>query len=53
MDPKKVREAYDRGAATAASRQSRPERVMAPILHGDVPTFAEATRRAAQFGRTT
>jgi len=42
MDTKKVREAFERGAAKAASRQGRAERVMAPILHGDVPTFVEA-----------
>ena len=42
MDAKKVREAFERGAAKAAARKGRPERVMAPILHGDVPTFIEA-----------
>ncbi|HUK77319.1 MAG TPA: agmatinase family protein [Thermoleophilia bacterium] len=42
MDPKKVHEAFERGAAAAAKQGGRPERVMAPILHGDVPTFAEA-----------
>jgi agmatinase len=42
MDAKKVREAFERGAAKAATRKGRAERVMAPILHGDVPTFIEA-----------
>ena len=42
MDPKKVREAFESGASKAASQQGRPERVMAPILHDDVPTFMEA-----------
>jgi agmatinase len=41
MDPSKVREAFEGGAAKAVPR-SGAARVMAPILHGDVPTFVEA-----------
>ena len=47
MDPRKVREAFERGAAKAASAKGRPERQMAPILHGDVPTFTEAPYAAS------
>jgi arginase family enzyme len=42
MDPMKVREAFQRGVSQAASLKGRPERVMAPFLHDDVPTFAES-----------
>jgi arginase family enzyme len=44
MDAKDVRAAWDRAAAAAAAAGGRPERVMAPILHGTVPTFAETPR---------
>ncbi len=47
MDPKKVREAFERGAAGAAAAHGRPERQMAPILRGDVPTFMEAPHAAS------
>jgi agmatinase len=50
MDPKKVREAFERGASKAASQQGRPERVMAPILHDDVPTFVEAPAATSPAG---
>jgi len=50
MDPKKVHEAFERGAAQAAKSGGRPERTMAPILHGDVPTFAEAPAVTAPAG---
>ena len=42
MDPMKVREAFERGASKATPPQGRTERVMAPILHDDVPTFIES-----------
>ena len=51
MDPMKVREAFQRGASqTASPAQGRPERVMAPLLHDDVPTFAEAPAVSAAQG---
>ncbi len=48
MDPKKVHQAFERG--TPAKRGGRPERVMAAILHGDVPTFAEAPAVTVRAG---
>ena len=42
MDANEVRAAWDRAAAAAAQAKARAERVMAPILHDDVPTFMEA-----------
>ncbi len=40
--PRRCDEAFERGAARRRRSRARPERVMAPILHGDVPTFVEA-----------
>jgi agmatinase len=42
MDAKDVRAAWSRAAEKAALAEGRPERVMAPILRGDIPTFMEA-----------
>ena len=42
MDADKVRKAWERAAAKAATAGGRPERTMAPILRDDVPTFIEA-----------
>lgn len=42
MDARKVRKAFEAGAARAAAAGGRPERQMAPVLRDDVPTFMEA-----------
>ena len=42
VDAKKVRKAFEAGAAKAAAAKGRPERQMAPILRDDIPTFMEA-----------
>ena len=47
MDPKQVKAAWERAAQRAAAAQGRPERVMQPILWGDVPTFMEAPAAAS------
>ncbi len=42
MDANEVRAAWTRAEIRSAAAGGRPERTMAPILHGDVPTFMEA-----------
>jgi arginase family enzyme len=42
MDPKDVKAAWDRAAQGAEKAEGRPERLMAPILRDDIPTFMEA-----------
>lgn len=50
MDLDEIRAAWERGAARAAAAGGRPERVMAPILYDDVPTFAEAPAASSPEG---
>ncbi len=42
MNARDLKAAWARAAERSATAGGRPERSMAPILHGDVPTFAEA-----------
>ncbi len=42
MDAEDVQAAWRRAADRAAGEAGRPERTMAPILRGDIPTFMEA-----------
>ncbi|HJW75131.1 MAG TPA: arginase family protein [Thermoleophilia bacterium] len=42
MDVGEVKAIWERAALRAQQERARPERSMAPILRGDVPTFAEA-----------
>ena len=46
MDARDVRAAWDKAARGAEKAEGRPERVMAPILRDDIPTFMEAPRAA-------
>ncbi|HEY5386617.1 MAG TPA: arginase family protein [Thermoleophilia bacterium] len=47
MDAKHVRAAWGKAAQRAERAGGRPERVMAPILRDDIPTFMEAPAAAS------
>jgi len=47
MDAKHVRAAWGKAAQRAERAEGRPERVMAPILRDDIPTFMEAPAAAS------